>query len=162
MKLKPNGTYHIYNRGNNKQKIFFSERNYLFFLKKIDRQLTGTIDLLAYCLMPNHFHLMVSTHSNFEHTIFSNKYRIMLSSYTRAINNQEDRTGSLFQQNSKAVEVLGNEHATACLSYIHFNPVKANLAVQMEDWAYSSIHEYKESGELSLCNISLAKELIDL
>ena len=51
--------YHIYNQGNNKQKVFFSRDNYLFFLRKIRTHLLPYVDVLAYCLMPNHFHLMV-------------------------------------------------------------------------------------------------------
>ena len=162
MKLKPNGIYHIYNRGNNKQKIFLLKQNYEFFIQKIDRQLSGTIDLLAYCLMPNHFHLMVSTSENFERDVFTNKYRILLSSYTRAINKQEERTGSLFQQNSKSVEITGHQHALICMNYIHLNPVKAGLANSMENWRYSSIHEYTGSNRNNLCNTALATELIDL
>jgi putative transposase len=52
--------YHIYNQGNNKQKIFFDRDNYVFFLRKIRTHMLPYCDVLAYCLMPNHFHLMVS------------------------------------------------------------------------------------------------------
>ena len=52
--------YHIYNQGNNQQKIFFKDDNYLFFLKKIKAHILPYADILAWCLMPNHFHLMVS------------------------------------------------------------------------------------------------------
>jgi putative transposase len=51
--------YHIYNQGNNRQKIFFSRENYLFFLRKIREYMLPHADVLAWCLMPNHFHLMV-------------------------------------------------------------------------------------------------------
>ncbi|MBS1510889.1 MAG: transposase [Bacteroidetes bacterium] len=51
--------YHIYNRGNNKQLIFFNENNYLFFIKKIRVQLYDCADIICYCLMPNHFHLLI-------------------------------------------------------------------------------------------------------
>ncbi len=51
--------YHIYNQGNNRQRIFFSRENYLFFLAKIKKHILPYADLLAWCLMPNHFHLMV-------------------------------------------------------------------------------------------------------
>ena len=51
--------YHIYNQGNNKQKIFFNRENYLFFLGKINTYIQPYADILAWCLMPNHFHLMV-------------------------------------------------------------------------------------------------------
>ncbi len=51
--------YHIYNQGNNRQKIFFSSENYLFFLKKMRSHLLKHYELLSWCLMPNHFHWMV-------------------------------------------------------------------------------------------------------
>lgn len=51
--------YHVYNQGNNRQKIFFNHDNYLFFLKKLKRHVLPHADILAWCLMPNHFHLMV-------------------------------------------------------------------------------------------------------
>jgi len=50
--------YHIYNQGNNQQMIFFNKENYLFFLKKIRIHVLPFADILAWCLMPNHFHLM--------------------------------------------------------------------------------------------------------
>ncbi|MCX6231905.1 MAG: hypothetical protein NTZ33_10215 [Bacteroidetes bacterium] len=55
--------YHIYNQGNNKQKIFFSRENYLYFLKKLGTYIQPHADILAWCLMPNHFHLMVYVHT---------------------------------------------------------------------------------------------------
>jgi len=52
--------YHLYNRGNNSQKVFFARENYLFFLEKLRKHILPHADLLAWCLMPNHFHLMIS------------------------------------------------------------------------------------------------------
>ena len=51
--------YHVYNQGNNKEKIFYNRDNYFFFLKKIDHHIKPYVDILAWCLMPNHFHLMM-------------------------------------------------------------------------------------------------------
>ncbi len=103
--------YHIYNQGNNRQKIFFEDRNYAFFLEKVKKHILPHCDIFAYCLMPNHFHLMVrvntvvfkmDTEKNQERTL-SNSIAIMLRSYTRAINIQEKTTGSLFRAKTKAV-----------------------------------------------------------
>lgn len=112
--------YHIYNRGNNSQKIFFSRENYLFFLEKIKKYILPHADILAWCLMPNHFHLMV--HVNTIDTDVSQGFTssetltnlpaklrslndsigIMLRSYSRAIQKQRGTTGSLFQKETKA------------------------------------------------------------
>ena len=51
--------YHVYNQGNNKQKVFFEPANYAYFLQKVQTHLLPVADLLCYCLMPNHFHLLI-------------------------------------------------------------------------------------------------------
>ena len=60
MIIEPNHIYHIYNQGNNRQKIFFNRENYLYFLKKVKQHILPYADILAWCLMPNHFHLLVA------------------------------------------------------------------------------------------------------
>ena len=62
MNFETGNLYHIYNQGNNRQKIFFSRENYLFFLNKIKNHILPHADIVAWCLMPNHFHLMVYVH----------------------------------------------------------------------------------------------------
>jgi putative transposase len=59
MHFEPGGIYHIYNQGNNRQKIFFNRENYLYFMQKISDYVKPYGSILAWCLMPNHFHLMV-------------------------------------------------------------------------------------------------------
>jgi putative transposase len=128
MLLDRNHIYHIYNQGNNKQKIFFSEDNYLFFLQKMKSHLLPYVDIMAWCLMPNHFHWMIyvreveacyksgSAHtsgsatesraptSGDEKKIISLNHSIgiLLASYTRAIQKQEGTSGSLFRDKTKA------------------------------------------------------------
>ena len=116
--------YHIYNRGNNKQTIFFNRDNYIFFLNKIRQHILPHCEILNYCLLPNHFHFMIYSdertvlpvssralgmtrinNSQPIKTKFSEAWRIALSSYTQAINRQEQRTGSLFTQNTKNKQV---------------------------------------------------------
>lgn len=171
MKLIPQNLYHIYNRGNNRQTIFFNDDNYLFFIKKLRTHIIPYCDLLSYCLMPNHFHLMVKTPENFEEKKFYNNYKIMLSSYTRAINKSNNAVGSLFQQNSKtkniseicqSVKTNSVNYPQVCFHYIHQNPIKAKLVSKMEDWQYSSFKDYAGLRKGTLCNQSLAKSLLDL
>ena len=63
MYFESGGIYHIYNQGNNRQVIFYNRKNYLFFLRKIRTHILPFADILAWCLMPNHFHLMVEVKS---------------------------------------------------------------------------------------------------
>lgn len=156
--------YHIYNRGNNKQNIFFNEDNYHYFLDKIETHITPTCDLLAYCLMPNHFHLLVSTNEQSEN--LSEALRVVLSSYTRGINNQENRLGSLFQQNTKRKQINvydKGRYLNVVFNYIHQNPVEAKLCISPEDWSFSSFNEYLDIKPLSryICNTQLALKYIE-
>lgn len=125
MPHKLNTIYHVFNQGNNRQRIFFSEENYRFFTAKIRRHIMPVADILAYCLMPNHFHLLLvlkpegvqrtnvkkpsAGRMNFQQAI-SNQFAIALRSYTQAINKQNQWSGSLFRQRTKfkPVELLPN------------------------------------------------------
>jgi len=55
----PNQYYHFYNRGNNRQVVFMERENYVYFLKGIKRYLRGRVEVIAYCLMPTHYHILV-------------------------------------------------------------------------------------------------------
>ena len=117
MQFEPNNIYHIYNRGNNSQTLFFNRENYLFFLQKTKTYITPYADILAWCFMPNHFHLMVyvncceikiseqvtESHQLTRIRTLNDSISIMLRSYTRAIQKQEKITGSLFQHRTKSV-----------------------------------------------------------
>jgi putative transposase len=166
MFLTEGSVYHIFNRGNNKQPIFLKSENYDYFLKNINRYLIPVCDILAWCLMPNHFHLLVQANQHsipiikdgsFERQQFSQGIKQLLSSYTKAINKQESRTGSLFQQKTKAL-LTEEGHAQTAFHYIHQNPMKAGLVKKMEDWPFSSFRDYLEtdSPKNSICNIKLA------
>lgn len=104
MQFSSGQLYHVYNRGNNKQDIFFEEDNYKFFLGKVVKELGAYADLLGYCLMPNHSHLLICVRpSDLDSASelsakVSRKIGTIQSSYTRAINKRFHRTGSLFQQ----------------------------------------------------------------
>ena len=169
--------YHIYNQGNNRQKIFFERENYLFFLKKMREYLLPYCDIIAYCLMPNHFHWMVEvngvkiathpmtlSHRMSERSL-NDSIAIILRSYTRAINKQQNISGSLFRPKTKA-ECLTKpegitpsfyhtqygtminthqpelEYPQICFDYIHQNSVKANLVKDASDWEFSSCRDY--------------------
>lgn len=91
---------------------------------------------------------------------YGNALKIMLSSYTRGINIQEGRTGSLFQQHTKK-KVL-THYGFVCFHYIHQNPMRAGLVRKMEDWLYSSFNSYFKELSDTICNRDLAHELLDL
>ena len=180
MHFEPDNVYHIYNRGNNKQLIFFKPENYAYFLDKIKIQLSPVCEILCWCLMPNHFHLMIyaTDKSCTERKSFGGKpmqelaYRIgvLLSSYSQAINKQNHTAGSLFQQKTKAKLLTPDQiylnrtsiepsYIVTCMHYIHQNPWKAGLVKKIEDWEYSSFPNYIGRQNLNLCNKELLYRL---
>lgn len=131
--------YHVYNRGNNFQPIFFSRDNYLFFLRQLRHYLSPqAVTVVAYCLMPNHYHLLIYLQTD-------NLPKLMqpfVLSYTNAINKRFRRAGSLFQGRFKAIHVDRDEYLLHLSRYIHLNPVAAGLVRQPEAWEFSSYLEY--------------------
>ncbi len=174
MKIVPYQLYHIYNRGNNKQKIFFEKENALDFLIRIRKYLAPNCEILAYCLMPNHFHLMIyadertaeiKEQGGLKISIFADGIKNLLSTYSQAINRRYRRTGSLFTQNTKAKELIkssGKDYPFICFNYIHQNPYSAKLVEKMEDWEMSSFKDYIGQRNGTLCNKDLAQKLLDL
>jgi putative transposase len=178
MHIIQNEFYHIYNRGNNKQKIFFNDENYIYFTKKIGEQLAGCTHIICYCLMPNHFHIIIQANERSiqQRNSFGGKsmqelpYRIgiLQSSYTQAINNQNNTSGSLFQQKSKAKtlseQVNGKQlyYLENCFFYIHNNPLVAGLVSNLNDWQWSSYLDYAGVRNGGFCNKKLFLELTGL
>jgi putative transposase len=169
MRFEPHSVYHIYNRGNNKQPIFFSEANYLFFFGKLQKHITPHADILCWCLMPNHFHLMVyATEKSCKESYGSIKLKIQAlsywigiiqSSYAQAINKQNGTTGSLFQCKTKAKSLSEKEDIIRCLHYIHQNPLKAGLVWHLHEWQFSSFKDYEGTRDTMLCNQALLYSL---
>lgn len=182
MHFEPDQVYHVYNRGNDKQQIFFSEANYIFFLNKIKNEWKKHADILCYCLMPNHFHLMlVPNAEGCKNIILADKETHMqnlsktigktLSSYTKSINIQNKTTGNLFQKKTKAKLLTGadnlikgfsqKDYLLTCFQYIHQNPVKAKLANNLKGWPYSSYADYYNGRNGTICNKPLCHQLLD-
>jgi putative transposase len=151
MHLTEGEVYHVFNRGNNKQRIFLCPENYFHFLQGVEKYLSPCCDILAWCLMPNHFHFLIHANDSsvrttkdrsFERQQFSQGIKMILSSCTKAINKQGKRTGSLFQQKTKQLFVSDtkNNRVHAVFHYIHQKPFEG-LVRKMEDWEYNSFKE---------------------
>jgi putative transposase len=173
MEFFKNELYHIYNRGNNRRKIFFKPDNYIFLLKKVGRYILPYCDILTYSLMPNHFHFLIYSDERTIATkpirdqsknVLSEVIRLLLSSYAQAINKQNQSCGSLFQQNTKAQPVVkgSRNYDLTVLHYIHQNAYRAKLVKRMEDWEYSSFPDYCGKRNGTLCNKELAINLLGL
>jgi len=131
--------YHLYNRGNNRQNIFFERENYLHFLRLVRQYLTPeTVEILAYCLMPNHYHLLVQ----FQAGSLSEPMKALSLAYTKGMNARYHRVGSLFQGRFCSILVDREPYLVHLARYIHLNPVKAGLVRHPKEWEFSSYQEY--------------------
>jgi len=97
------------------------------------------VEILAYCLMPTHYHLAVRLRTD---ALGARVMQPFTVSYTKAVNKQQGRTGSLFQGPFQAVLVDRDEYLVHLSRYIHLNPVVGGLAVRPEEWVFSSYREY--------------------
>ena len=134
-----NNFYHIYNRGNNYQNIFIEERNYKFFINKLFYFFHNKASLISYCLMPNHYHLLVKMNDNDQLPKIMQR---LSTSYTKSINKAYNRVGHLFQGRYKSKLIPNNDYLLHLSRYIHLNPVKAKLVSKPENWKYSSYNDY--------------------
>ncbi len=93
----------------------------------------------------------------------TNGFRLLQSSYAKGINRQQNKTGNLFQQKTKAKLTSAKEnYSVTAFHYIHQNPFASGLVRNPEDWAYSSLPDYAGLRTGTLCNREKAYELLDL
>jgi REP element-mobilizing transposase RayT len=131
--------YHVYNRGVNRETIFFERDNYVFFLRRLrELLLPDHISVLVYCLMPNHYHLLLRLTSN----EFSARMQAFGTSYSKAINKRLARVGPLFQSRFQAKHVDSEEYLLHLSRYIHLNPLVAGLVHCLAEWEFSSYPDY--------------------
>lgn len=156
--LEPGQMYHLYNRGNNRENLFYKKENYYYFLRQFDKYLSEYLDVYAYCLLPNHFHFLIKIKEKDEivrfrdtiaqsdgiskpiSKIISEQFRRFFISYSQAINKQENRVGSLFQKNFKIKEINSDRYFSLLVFYIHSNPQRHGLINNYKEWNYSSYH----------------------
>ncbi len=169
MNFTEGNLFHIYNEGNNKQTIFFNNENYFYFLGKVRKYISPNCDLLAYCLIPNQFNFLIRADSRTVSFDKNNKnflsegFKNLLSSYTKAVNVRENRTGSLFRQNTKCKKVdNGIFQALICFLYIHQIPMKEGIVNNLEEWMFSSFRDYTGFRNGTLCNKDLTIQLLGL
>jgi putative transposase len=139
MKINSDTCYHLYNRGNNKDLVFFEDENYIFFLNQFKKHVLPFCEVYSYCLMPNHFHFFIRINDS---TAFEKGIKNFFISYSKAINKRYDRVGSLFQGRYKVSEITTDSYYTTIITYIHQNPVIAGLVKNMADYKYSSYCAY--------------------
>ncbi len=142
--------YHIYNRGNGKENIFFSKRNYHYFLLQYDKYLSQLVDTFAFALLPNHFHLLVRIKTE-NPEIISEQLRKFFISYSMSINKEQKRRGNLFQRQFKRKLIDDEKYFYAAVYYIHSNPVHHSIVKNLADYSYTSYKLFDSESETKLC-----------
>ena len=154
-KFKANCFYHVYNRSVDKKPMFKNVGNYEFFLRKLDQYLSPVVDIYSYCLLGNHFHLLIRVHSEeylanatadlttfkklsnqkkTPHDIVSHQFKKFFQSYAMAFNKQHDRIGTLFQTPFKRALIDDYDYYIRVVYYIHANPQLHGLIDDFRDW----------------------------
>jgi putative transposase len=155
--FQPGYYYHLYNRGNNRQNIFFERENYLYFLRLLRRYLIEqALEVLAYCLMPNHYHLLVYCKTN----RVTDGMRSLSLAYTKAINCRYNRVGTVFRGRYQASWVDREAYLQHLVQSIHLNPVKATLVKSAEEWEFSSYRDYAGLRKGTLPQTQMIRELL--
>jgi len=180
MKFLPEKSYHVYNQGNNHERLFHQDAHYHAFLELFKSYVLPHCHTICWCLMPNHFHFLLHTDGRVEELkkqggLFldpvTNGFRKTLSAYSHQFNLQNERSGALFRPKTKAKCLTDEaaieessislpEYLTKCFHYIHNNPVLAGLVASPEEWKWSSYRFYAGKRENSFCNKELAYKLL--
>lgn len=151
-KFHPDNFYHVFNHAVGKENLFNRHENYLFFLAKFDFYISPIAKTYCYCLMPNHFHLLIQIRGeemirqlaeNNKHDFDVHKYVMQkisnfLNSYAKAFNKENNRKGALFLDFTKRIEINNAGYFTGLINYIHYNPVRHHFCQFPTDWIYSS------------------------
>lgn len=166
--------YHVYDRGIAKQDIFHSDKDYLrmidsisYYLDKIIPMRLSKIDknelkkilsiepkkplieIYAYCLMPNHFHILIRQLEDNGITIFMKR---LLNSYTRYYNVKNNRVGTIFQGRFKGILIDNDTQLLHLSRYIHLNPFVAGITKNISDYRWSSYNNYLMTEKTRICH----------
>ena len=135
----PGAWYHVMNRGRRSEQIFHDRKDYQAFVQLLrDTSEMWNLRVSAYCLMPNHYHLLAQTPDG----NISRAMRHVNGVYTQRFNRRHGSDGPLFRGRYKAIVVSADIHLLQLVRYIHRNPVKVDLAAKIEDYLHSSHKGY--------------------
>ena len=160
--LEQGNYYHIFNRGNNGDRVFFEDANFSYFLRLYQKYIFPVAHTLSWCLMRNHFHFLVYLKEEKEMSMTDFKYSTrteaaainssrqfghLFNSYTQAINKRFSRTGSLFEKPFERKKVTSEDYLIKLIFYIHNNPVHHSVAKDISSYPWTSYHEFFKNKE---------------
>jgi REP-associated tyrosine transposase len=129
--------YHVINRGNGRAEVFHKDADYQGFVRLIGDACTRLpMRVLGYCLMPNHFHLVLWPHKDGD---LSRWMQWLLTAHVRRYHKHYAPSGHVWQGRFKAFPIEEDDHLLTVLRYVERNPLRAELARRAEKWAWSSL-----------------------
>jgi putative transposase len=146
----PGGLYHVISRGNNRRKVFRAVDDYLKFTEIVALQKSKLpFYLYAYCLMPNHIHLLIEMRDD----RISRIMQRVLTSYSQYHNRKYRKTGHVFQGRYKSILCQSDQYLGELVRYIHLNPVRARMVTRSEDYEYSGHRAYVGTDSRGLVDV---------
>lgn len=136
--IEPGCTYHIFNRGNNFQNVFFQQEDYHLFLDKLKFHLNNCCSIYAFALLPNHYHLLLRVNDNLNQLDFSHQFTKFMLSYTNKINFRDKRNGALFLSHFRRIKIEDEDYLKRLVFYINYNPVKHRITDDFKSYKYCS------------------------
>jgi putative transposase len=140
--------YHIFSHVNGEELIFREETNYRYFLSQLKKYIVPIANIYAYCLLPNHFHLLLRFKNiggvsiENEHLYLMKQFGNFLNSYAKAFNKKYNRKGALFLNAVKRKKISEEKYLLKVLHYIHNNPINHGFVNRIDNWKFSSYHSY--------------------
>ena len=170
-KLEPEQYYHVYNRTNNQDFLFWSNENRRYFLAQFHKYLSHFLEVYSWCLLSNHFHLQIKMKSEEEvrdylmkmslsertktennylegtvpfYSLANKSFTRFFQSYAQSLNNHTKRKGNLFYKSFKRVAILNDQQFRKTMLYIHTNPLKHGIIGNFRNHDWSSWKEYAD------------------
>lgn len=165
--ITPNNFYHVYNRAIDKRTIFYTEKDYEYFINKalFFKEKTN-IKILAYCVLPNHWHFLlkeptsqVDQTSQVRYSSISKFISLLSNSYTKYFNIHKNHSGRIFQGQFKSKLITDDAYLQNIIKYINLNPIKHKISKNINDWNFTSHHNYLN--QIKLLNLVDKDYLID-
>lgn len=175
--LVPGETYHVYNRAHGDELMFRDPWNYVYFMDEFKKRLDPLVKTIAYCLLPNHFHLLIQVRSSVEIEIdadriipdmsayLSLQFSNFFVSYTKSYNRLYYRKGGLFMHRFKRKRIDSAIQFQLVFVYVHRNPIHHGLVSKLSAYHHSSYHDYKRGKsdwlDLSYATLKLGPSLLE-
>ncbi len=164
--------YHVFNRTNNREPLFLDDEDRQYFLKQYKRYVSSYLDTYTFCLMGNHFHLVIRVKNltiihglvqaieqkdrtiaqkkflemkedvRTAHELIANQFNRMFTAYAMYFNKKHKRSGNLFYRPFKRVAVKNEGHFTWLVYYVHANPKKHKVQADFQNYTWSSFQAF--------------------